>query len=64
MSDELLRRQLHTHRKTCKRNVGDCVICRFHFPKYPLPHTMVMRLIEDAEIEQLVGILNAVYGSL
>ena len=54
LSDGLLKKQMHSHKKTCRRKVGNRSICRFSFPKYPLPRTMVLRRIEEDELDDLV----------
>lgn len=43
--------QFHRHKKTCKRILKGETICRFKFPKPPLPETMILTPLEDEYLE-------------
>jgi hypothetical protein len=53
---ELINLQLHRHTKTCRKKGRD--ICRFNFPIFPMPSTMILQPLDlchfkDEEIEDL-----------
>ena len=47
--DSLVERQLHRHTRSCKKQQRKTTVCRFGFPKYPMPQTEILEpLLCDA----------------
>ena len=40
--DTLVERQVHKHTRTCKKQQRKTTVCRFGFPKYPMPQTEIL----------------------
>lgn len=64
---ELLNLQLHRHAKTCKKKGQN--ICRFNFPVFPMPSTMILHpldltILQDEDVAQLKANLTRITNTL
>jgi len=44
--DSLVERQLHKHTRSCKKQQRKTTVCRFGFPKYPMPQTEILEPLQ------------------
>jgi len=64
--DSLVERQLHRHTRSCKKQQRKTTVCRFGFPKYPMPQTEILEplLCDAAEKDVHTGNLKRVNAFL
>lgn len=48
---DLINLQRHSHSKTCKKNGHK--ICRFNFPLFPMPRTMILEPLSESSLDDI-----------
>jgi hypothetical protein len=60
---DLANLQLHRHAKTCKKKGQN--ICRFHFPIFPMPSTMILKPLDLHDLnDKKIEILKANFSNI
>jgi len=62
--DELLGYQLHKHSHTCYKKNRKAKICRFGFPKPPLPETMILNPFDKKEDKKVIETHRKTYANI
>jgi len=56
--ESLVERQLHKHTRSCKKQQRKTAVCRFGFPKYPMPQTEILEPLQCESEQKVVHTAN------